>query len=156
MRHRVVQNENGQSVMEFAMIVPLLIGVIMWLISSGLQFYSNIAVASAAREAARYAAIYETNLNDPDDRIYEIVERALATVIPGGTYELQVKWVSEDGIQHDSLTTEDDWIEAVIVYDYQPLLRAEVIKVLLLGPAEETKLVQLIGSAIFKNERWLY
>ena len=63
------QKERGQSVAEFALILPVLIIVMAGLLDLGRLYYSYVAVTDAAGEGAAYAAIHPDNAND-------IVERA--------------------------------------------------------------------------------
>lgn len=48
----------GQSLVEFALIVPLILALIVGVIEVGIIFSASIALTNAAREAARAGAIY--------------------------------------------------------------------------------------------------
>lgn len=52
------KKEEGQSVVEFALILPVLILLIFGMIDFGWLFYNKIEVNNASREGARYAAIH--------------------------------------------------------------------------------------------------
>lgn len=52
------QKEKGQSVTEFALILPVLIIVMAGLLDLGRLYYSYVAVTDAAGEGAAYAAIH--------------------------------------------------------------------------------------------------
>lgn len=60
------RNEKGQGLVEFALILPLLLLLVLGIIQFGIIFSSQIAITNAAREGARVAAV---GLND------EVVER---------------------------------------------------------------------------------
>jgi len=51
------KDEKGQSVVEFALILPILLLIILGTIQFGIIFSSQIAVTNAAREGARVAAV---------------------------------------------------------------------------------------------------
>jgi len=54
-------NESGQSTVEFAMTVPLLMLVLLALIQTGMVVYAQIMVTHAAREGARQAATADSD-----------------------------------------------------------------------------------------------
>ena len=54
------KSEAGQSVVEVAIIVPFLLGLIVAAIEMGLVFTTYLAVVSAAREGAVFASVYPT------------------------------------------------------------------------------------------------
>jgi hypothetical protein len=51
-----IQQEHGQSLVELALIVPILLFILLGVADLGRAFYYTTAIASAAREAAAYAA----------------------------------------------------------------------------------------------------
>ena len=68
-KHLEKLRERGQSITEFALILPVLLIVMAGLLDLGRLYYSYVAVTDAAGEGAAYAAIHP---NDAD----EIVARA--------------------------------------------------------------------------------
>ncbi len=48
----------GQAIVEFALIAPILILLIMGVFDLGLAFFTNITLQNAAREGARYATLH--------------------------------------------------------------------------------------------------
>ena len=63
-RHRGRGNDRGQrgqGMVELAIILPLLLTVLLGTIDLGRAFYTYVALTNAAREAARYAAVNDTN-----------------------------------------------------------------------------------------------
>ena len=50
--------ERGQALLEFALILPIFVVAILGMIDVGRAIWANNAVANAAREAARYAAVH--------------------------------------------------------------------------------------------------
>ena len=68
------KREEGQSTVEFALILPLLILLIFGMIDFGWLFYNKIEVNNASREGARYAAIHWTEGSYEADTI-NLVQR---------------------------------------------------------------------------------
>ena len=55
--NRILKEENGQDVVEFAMVLPLFLLLIMGIIDFGWMFFNYISVANSARNAARIACV---------------------------------------------------------------------------------------------------
>lgn len=54
------KNESGQALVEFALVLPILIALILGMIEFGWILNGEITLTSAAREGARTAIIYES------------------------------------------------------------------------------------------------
>ena len=54
---RIWRDERGQSLVEFALVLPVLLLILVGIFNFGQLFYSNIVINEAARDAARYASI---------------------------------------------------------------------------------------------------
>lgn len=52
------KNENGQAMVEFALVLPILLLFIAGIIDFGWIFHNQLAANNASREAARYIAIH--------------------------------------------------------------------------------------------------
>ena len=52
-----VGREKGAAAVEFALVLPLLVVLLVGIIDFGLYFYNDLAVAHAARDAARYLSV---------------------------------------------------------------------------------------------------
>jgi hypothetical protein len=48
----------GQSLLEFALVIPIFLAMLLGLVDLGRAIWANNAVANAAREAARFAAVH--------------------------------------------------------------------------------------------------
>jgi hypothetical protein len=75
----ITQNRNrgdsGQSLVEFALVVPLLLLLVFGIIEFGRVYHAQLVVASAAREGARKAAV-----NGDPDTIGAAIQNAAATL----------------------------------------------------------------------------
>lgn len=58
MKLKHMKKENGQAMVEFALVLPLLLLLVGGIIDFGWIFYNQISANNASREAARYIAIH--------------------------------------------------------------------------------------------------
>ncbi|MDD4689587.1 MAG: TadE/TadG family type IV pilus assembly protein [Eubacteriales bacterium] len=75
-----LKNEDGQAVVEFAIILPLLILLICGVIEFGWLFSAKIATNNCAREGARYAAVnshYATYLTETIDWVTSVAPNSI-------------------------------------------------------------------------------
>ena len=56
-KRRASRKERGQSLVEFALVIPLFLALVMGIADFGLGLKTWISMTNAAREAARYAAV---------------------------------------------------------------------------------------------------
>lgn len=59
---KFIKNEKGQSLVEFALLVPLLILILMSIIEFGLFFNSFIIISNSTREGARLGSLGGTDI----------------------------------------------------------------------------------------------
>lgn len=88
------RNEEGQAVVEFALILPLLILLIFGMIDFGWLFYNKIEVNNASREGARYAAIHWNEadyVTDTENLVYSFTSGSPAVTVTAGSTEVTVK-----------------------------------------------------------------
>lgn len=55
--YKSLSQQHGQSMIEFALILPLMVLVVAGIFDLGRAFYSSITITNAAREAARYGTL---------------------------------------------------------------------------------------------------
>lgn len=55
-RRRILDEERGAQLLEFALILPLLLSVLFGIVTGGVAFSQNLSIDNAARETARYGA----------------------------------------------------------------------------------------------------
>lgn len=61
MLRRYCKNKRGQSIVEFALVLPILLLIVFGIVHFGFLFYSYLTVNEAAREGARSAVVGETD-----------------------------------------------------------------------------------------------
>ncbi|MGC8947110.1 MAG: TadE/TadG family type IV pilus assembly protein [Anaerolineae bacterium] len=80
--------QRGQSLVEFALVLPLLILLLGGVLELGRIFFAYVAVTDAAAEGATYASIY------PRASVQQITERAQAA--SGGLIQLDPSMIRVD------------------------------------------------------------
>lgn len=60
---KLIINEKGQSMVEFALVLPILVLLVMGIIQFGIIFSAQIALTNAAREGARAASVGTSEMN---------------------------------------------------------------------------------------------
>jgi Flp pilus assembly protein TadG len=54
-RHHILPSEQGQAAVEFALVVPILLMLLLGIVQGGIAFHNYLTVTDAARAAARQA-----------------------------------------------------------------------------------------------------
>lgn len=88
-----VRTQRGQSLVEFALVLPLLVLLLGGVLELGRLFFAYVAVTDAAAEGATYASIY------PTSTLQQITERAQAAT--GGMVQLSTSMIQ---VNRPSLT----------------------------------------------------
>ena len=88
--------ESGQDLIEFALILPLLLLLLLGIMEFGVAVFTYNTVANAAREGARYGIIHPA-----DDAAIEAATRMLTTGLDQGELDIAVARPGADTIQVD-------------------------------------------------------
>lgn len=113
------RNENGQSMVEFALVLPILLFILLGIMEGGRMFGGYLELQHAARDGARYAAIH-TDLSSSDIKTY--VESKFVM--------LDSATLDTGSFQLNRLTTadkKDKWAEIKITYPlkiFTPMISA--------------------------------
>lgn len=73
-RYKLIKNEKGQAIVEFAIVLPVLILLILGSIEYGWLLYGKITLNSAAREGARVGAVMNTTDVIRKQRVIEAIK----------------------------------------------------------------------------------
>jgi Flp pilus assembly protein TadG len=99
----MMNRERGASLVEFALVLPLILMIVLGLVSAGVAYNLKITLTHAAREAARYAAILPTDsgvddwLTSVESHLVADAEDTLASGEPGAAYCIAYVDGSESG-----------------------------------------------------------
>lgn len=74
---KIFKNEKAQSTVEFALVLPLLLILLLGIVEFGWFLNAKITITSAAREGARVYAIYGDDLVSAQKKVDKIVDDRL-------------------------------------------------------------------------------
>ena len=106
---RRLLGEQGAQLVEFALVLPLLLTLLLGIITGGIAFSRNIAIDNAARESARYGATLpvDTTMNDWLNDVADVAIRSATGDLDDGEQGRQVcvAYVHPDGTDTTDQTT---------------------------------------------------
>lgn len=89
-RTRMGRCDEGASALEFAIILPVLLLILLGIIEFGLMYQAQLAVTHAAREGARFASVHQDSAWDPsyvEARAYPLTVAGGLAISKSGTSE---------------------------------------------------------------------
>lgn len=95
------KDDLGATALEFAILAPLLLAILVGLVEFGLMYQGNLAVTAAAREGARLLAVQDGALWD-------------ASVVADAAYPLRVS----DGLTISPNTSSADYVVVTVTYPW--------------------------------------
>lgn len=107
----LVRRERGQSIVEFALVLPVLLIIVLGMVQFALVYHAKDVASTAAQEGARMAASEGRTLADAEARTREVLEAGLGGNADGfaitaqldgetvvvrteGQYSLIIPWVT--------------------------------------------------------------
>lgn len=105
-----MRRDRGASLVEFALVLPLILMIVLGLVSAGVAYNLKIALTHAAREAARYAAILPTEgdtaawLSSVEAHLIADATGALDAGQPGAAYCIAFVDGSSSGTETKHIT----------------------------------------------------
>ena len=113
-RRRVPSDDAGQTLVEFALILPIFVLLLLGIVDLGRAVYANNTVQNAAREAVR-VAIVDQNVTIIEA---EAIQHAVALAV--GAADVDVNFLDPDYTTGDCTTTPDVGcvVEVEVRYSY--------------------------------------
>ncbi|QGU00289.1 hypothetical protein SYNTR_1695 [Candidatus Syntrophocurvum alkaliphilum] len=108
---RFKRNESGQSLVEMALVLPILLMLLLGIIECGRIFGSYMELQSTARDAVRYAAVH--NIAEEEDQAPAI----LTSLIEGRLVLLDPNNLRIEFEQEESNNQKDKWATVSLEYD---------------------------------------
>jgi len=91
MRNR--QRCRGQNLVEFSVVLPIMIVVMLGIVEFGLIYFMRASVENAAREGARYGAIHPTDVSGIQTRV-----RGTVSALDPSTLTINVTYPDGDSL----------------------------------------------------------
>lgn len=111
-RTALISDERGAQLVEFALVLPVLLTLLLGIITGGIALSRNIAVDDAARESARYGATLpvDTDMNTWLNDVADVAIRSATGSLDDGEQgrHVCVAYVFPDGTDSNDQTTRID------------------------------------------------
>lgn len=88
-----LRREDGQSMVEFALILPIFLLILCGIIDFGWLFYNQLSLNNACREGARYAVV-NTAEGANTQAIIEHIENTTTTVFANDGVDINIEYSS--------------------------------------------------------------
>lgn len=147
---RARPTEQGTSVLEFALVLPVLLAMIFCVVETGNIYFASATVGKAARVGVRYAV---TGVGYDDGTRLTLIREAAEAItasLPGETAIEVRSWDSDDFSgdgEADNAGSPCELVQVRVTYAYTPV--TPIIGELILGG------LTLTGTERMINEPWL-
>ena len=91
--HKKYKHEDGQAMVEFALILPIFLLILCGILDFGWLFYNQLSLNNACREGARYAVVH-TAENADTQSIINHIENTTTTVFANDGVDISVEYTS--------------------------------------------------------------
>lgn len=116
MLRRLARGENGQGLVELAIIMPVVMLILLGIMEGGRIFSSYIELENLSREGARYAAVNCTSMSVRDDQIPGWTLSTLTPWLEGRLSMLQARDLDVSFYRTISADYSEVWVEVVVQY----------------------------------------
>ena len=126
-RRAPASSSRGQSLVEFALILPVLILIIYGVFDLGRAFYAVITVANASREGARYMTRHVVVMDLSVNNSLNLVRSQIKQEASGGGLTLVDALITINCVRDPldnkmCMNNQDAWVR--VEYDFRPLFAA--------------------------------
>ena len=91
--HKKYKHEDGQAMVEFALILPIFLLILCGILDFGWLFYNQLSLNNACREGARYAVVH-TAENADTQSIINHIENTTTTVFANDGVDISIEYTS--------------------------------------------------------------
>ncbi len=120
--NRKIKSEKGASSIEFALILPILIMLMVGIFEFGMAYSNYIAITHAAREGARLAAVNQFSEELVRERAYPVVPDSIIISYPYGNIHGEPVMVT---VNYKKKIEIPLWGEAVVPLQSKASMRIE-------------------------------
>lgn len=114
---RFIKNAKGQSSVEFALVLPVLILLLLGIMEFGRIFAGYLELQNAARDGARYAAIHARPVKDADLTTWRAAY--LEPWVDKNFVLLEPSKVTDNFVRAKNASGQDIWVTLTLTYPMQ-------------------------------------
>lgn len=134
------KGDAGQSLVEFAILVPVLMGVVIGIFEFGRAWNVDQVLTNAAREGARLAVIETSSEGD--------VIEAVETALENASLDTSLATISVDGVEDDYGSP----ATVQIAYPYEFIFLGPIMAFLGDGEGDAPGAITLTSQIVMRNE----
>lgn len=118
MRRRVLGGEEGQGLVEFAILLPVLVILVLGIVEGGLILYNQQVITNASREGARFGIVVRVGeeRRSADEIKGVVFDYAATNLVTFGTPDLEAAVTPEE--TGGSLFGQDLTVDVTFSYDF--------------------------------------
>ncbi|HHW17284.1 MAG TPA: pilus assembly protein [Firmicutes bacterium] len=113
---RLIRGQEGQAVVELALVLPILIFLLLVIMEGGRIFAGYVELQNAARDGARYAAIHCTMKEVPDGAVSSWVASTLTPWVQSRLTMLNPQNLSIEFSRKENADRTETWVEITLSY----------------------------------------
>lgn len=147
---KALSNDQGQSMVELALVMPILLFIMLGTVTFGMAVNTKVAVSGAAREAARAYAVTDPGTGSPDVNARNKAEAFLKGGVVASDAEFRQRFNKNDP-RYVSIASDGTYVTVKVTYD-QPSYVPGLFR-LVGGNSALGDTFQLASSATFRLER---
>ena len=140
MSARVLERDAGQSLAEFAILLPVLMGVVIGIFEFGRAWNVDQVLTNAAREGGRLAVVETSSESD--------VMNAVEAALTNATLDPSLATITSDGMD-DGYGTQ---ATVAVVYPYEFVFLGPIMAFLGDGGGEAPGAITLTSQIVMRNE----
>lgn len=144
-------NDRGQSMVELALVMPILLFIMLGTVTFGMAVNTKVAVSGAAREAARAYAVTDPGTGNPDANARNKAETFLRGGVVASDAEFRQRFNKNDP-RYVSIISDGTDVTVRVTYD-QPSYVPGLFRLLKRNAASLGDSFPLTSSATFRLER---
>ncbi len=111
-----LRDERGQSLVEYALVLPILLLLLVGIMEFGIAVFNYNTIANAAREGARYGIVHKRDADTDKGRAgIEMAALRLTSGLDQGALEIVPTWPEGEDVVRVEVTYESQLITRMII-----------------------------------------
>lgn len=145
----IIKNQNGATVVEFALVLPLLVVFLFGIIEFSLLLYNKAMITNASREGARAGIVFATSRLSEDDIKAVVSSYGAAKLINFDPSQIHTTTAVHTDSDLDGTIDSGETITVTVTYEYHFLIFPNVMELI---KGSYTDFIELQAATIMKYE----